>query len=94
MLPTWDSHLNIDQYINPYLLPPAQALSRDRLLRLLGLQNHDPRRPIGNFACVIWAFVGTVGALSVISVIAKHIPAFQAAGTPLTIASFVSPLLI
>ncbi|KUI59718.1 hypothetical protein VP1G_06930 [Cytospora mali] len=87
MLSPWEWHVDVDQYIVPYLFSPPRAFSRDRLLQLLGAQAR-PRRPIGNVACIFWAFVGTVSSLSVISVVGRHVSTFQAAGTPLTIGSF------
>ncbi|ROW04848.1 hypothetical protein VMCG_04728 [Cytospora schulzeri] len=87
MCPPWKWHLNIDQYTNPYLFPPRRFFLHVRLQRILGLQDH-PQRKIGNVACIISAFVGTVGAVSVISLVARHISAFHAAGTPLTVGSF------
>ncbi|KAK2598809.1 hypothetical protein N8I77_012196 [Diaporthe amygdali] len=79
--------VNIDQYLNPFLVPPPTSFLPRPLQRLLG--RHERSRPhLGNVAISFWAFIGALGALSLISVIDRHVPAFESAGTPLIIGSF------
>ncbi|KAL1877923.1 hypothetical protein Daus18300_002276 [Diaporthe australafricana] len=79
--------VNIDRYINPFLVPPPTRFLPSPLQRLLG--RHERSRPrLGNVAISFWAFIGALGALSLISIIDRHVPAFESAGTPLIIGSF------
>ncbi|KAI3395259.1 hypothetical protein diail_1612 [Diaporthe ilicicola] len=79
--------VNIDQYLNPFLVPPPTRFLPSALQRLLG--RHEQSRPqLGNVATSFWAFIGALGALSLISIIDRRVPAFESAGTPLIIGSF------
>lgn len=89
MLPPCQWHIDIDRYINPYIPPTPQILSRGSLLRLCGVRDTS-QRPIGNVLCGIWAFIGALASLSLIYVIGQHTFGFEDAGVPLTIGSFVS----
>lgn len=81
--------VNFDQYINPFLIPPPTRLLPSSFQRLLDRHKHS-RPQLGNVALGFWAFVGALGSLSLISVIDRQVPAFEAAGSPLIIGSFVS----
>lgn len=82
--------VNIDRYINPFLVPPpTRRFLPSPLQRLLGRRERS-RPQLGNVAISFWAFIGALGALSLISIIDRHVPAFESAGTPLIVGSFVS----
>lgn len=81
--------VNFDQYLNPFLIPPPTRLLPSSVQRLL--DRHERSRPqLGNVALGFWAFIGALASLSLISIIDRQVPAFERAGSPLIIGSFVS----
>lgn len=86
--PRWN--FEIDRYINPFILPSPVEHLPSLARRFLGRHDHPPRR-LGNILTVVWAFIGALGALSLISVVCKEIPVFESSegGGPLVLGSFV-----
>ena len=82
-------HVSLDQYLNPFLVPPPTRLLPSSVQRLLDRHKHS-RPQLGNVALGCWAFVGALASLSLISIIDRQVPAFKSAGSPLIIGSFVS----
>lgn len=81
--------VNFDHYLNPFLVPPPTRLLPSSVQTLL--ERHKRSRPhLGNVALGFWAFIGALVSLSLISIIDRQIPAFESAGSPLIIGSFVS----
>lgn len=82
--------VNFDHYLNPFLVPPPTRLLPSSVQSIL--ERHKRSRPrLGNVALGFWAFIGALVSLSLISIIDRQIPAFESAGSPLIIGSFVSP---
>lgn len=91
-LPLWSMtewNIDIDRYINPYILSqPARRLP-PMLGRFLGHRLDQPR-PLGNVVIAIWSFIGTLASLSLIYVVTAHIPAIEDRQAPFILGSFVS----
>lgn len=86
-------NVNIDQYINPFLLSPRQQCFPPVIRRFIGNRDQPPR-PLGNVFAVIWCFIGTLAALSLVFAVSKQIPGLESRDAPLILGSFVSlPLL-
>lgn len=85
--PRWN--LDIDQYINPFIVPLPIRSTPLLVRRFLGYHDGPSAlRPLGNVLVVTWAFLGTLGALSLIFVVCRA--AFEDRGGPLILGSFVS----
>ncbi|POS75080.1 HPP family protein [Diaporthe helianthi] len=79
--------VNLDHYLNPFLVPPPTRLLPGTFQTLL--ERHKQSRPkLGNVALGLWALVGAMSSLSLISIIDRQVPAFESAGSPLIIGSF------
>lgn len=82
-------NVNIDQYINPFLLSPRQQCFPPVIRRFIGNRDQPPR-PLGNVFAVIWCFIGTLAALSLVFAVSKQIPGLESRDAPLILGSFVS----
>lgn len=82
-------NIDIDRVINPYIPPPPRKLSAPIVLHFLGYHEH-PQQPLGNIIVIIWSFIGSLSALSLIYIVCRQIPAFESLDAPLILGSFVS----
>ena len=81
-------HIDIDDYLNPYLpAPPWPRLPRF-VAHFMG-HREGPQKPIGNVLVACWAFVGVFSGLAMIEGVGMNIPSFQEHNAPLIVASFV-----
>lgn len=82
-------NIDVDRFINPYILPsPARHLPI-WLGRFVGYRR-EPSRPLGNVIVSVWSFIGTVTALSLIYIVNGKLAPFENQETPLILSSFVN----
>lgn len=82
-------HIDIDRFINPYILPSPASRLPTWLGRFLGYRR-EPPRPLGNVIVSVWSFLGTLASLSLIFIVNKQLSAFENREAPLILASFVN----
>ncbi|KAJ4397828.1 hypothetical protein N0V93_002065 [Gnomoniopsis smithogilvyi] len=84
----WNINVDVDRFINPYLLPsPARRLP-PLFSRFLGYRHEQPRQ-LGNVIVAVWSFIGTLASLSLIYAVNGQLPAFiQNQQAPLILGSF------
>lgn len=86
--PRWN--FDVDRYISPFVVP-AETVTRHLppiLRRFLG-RHERPPRPLGNLPALAWGFVGTVGSLSLIYAVNRHVLGANDGGAPLILGSYV-----
>lgn len=82
-------NIDIDRFINPYILPSPARHFPTWLGRFVGYRR-EPPRPLGNVIESFWSFIGTVTALSVIYVVNGQLAAFENHEAPLILSSLVN----
>lgn len=82
-------HFEIDEYLNPWIPPAPWKHIPYPIAHFFGYRPNHPR-PLGNIAVIFWAFIGILCSLTIIELVGRAIPSFEAHGTPMIIGSFVS----
>lgn len=80
-------HFEIDDYLNPWIPPAPWKHIPYPIAHFLGYRPNHPR-PLGNIAVIFWSFIGILSSLTIIEVVGRAIPSFEAHGTPMIIGSF------
>ncbi|KAH6688457.1 HPP family protein [Plectosphaerella plurivora] len=78
---------DVDRYLNPFLPPPPWRHLPRPISRFFGYRVTKPPN-WGNLSVIFWAFIGVFCGISLIAVVSKHIPSFEAHGAPIIIGSF------
>lgn len=82
-------NIDIDRFINPYILPSPVSRLPTWLGRFFGYRR-EPPRPLGNVIVSIWSFIGTLASLSLIYVVNGQLSAYENREAPLILGSFVN----
>ncbi|PLB43239.1 hypothetical protein P170DRAFT_370224 [Aspergillus steynii IBT 23096] len=81
-------HLDIDDYINPYIpAPPWRYLPRP-ISHFFGYRGDKVPKSLGNLVIAFWSLIGVFCGVLVVAEVSEHVPSFQHHNGPVIVASF------